>query len=255
MYDFNSANANSRDARIHFDEPSHSYLVDTEMGPVECDSVTTVIDAAFEQFDALKWAQIKATPQHTAEQIMAEWAKKGEIARNAGTLLHDRIERHYLGKQIEEEAFQDPAFANFISFTKEVKLHPFRSEWRIFSEKYRLAGTLDFLAFDGNRYEIYDWKRSSKIVDASGNVYQNSFGKHALEPLTNVPDTVYHHYALQVSIYRYILETEYHIRVEAGHLGVFHPDYNRHFVVHLPYLKDEVITLLNHRYEKLTSGL
>ena len=252
MFDYNAANSFPRDSRVHFHEPSHSYYVDTQQGPVECDSVTTVIDGCFEHFDAHKWAALKATPEMPAEALIEQWNRKGEEARNAGTLMHDRIERFYLGAPIEPEAGEDPAFRNFLTFASERNLKPFRSEWRIFSEKYRLAGTLDFLAYDGENFEIYDWKRSTKILSPEGEIYTNSYGKFAHEPLTHVPDTTYFHYALQVSLYRYILATEYGIRVAAGHLGTFHPAYDRPYVVNLPYLLDEVIALLNHRYENLT---
>ena len=252
MFDFNQANSHPRDARIHFDAPTHTYFIEAEGGQhIPCDSVTTVIENCFEQFDAEKWAQRKATPTHTAEQILAEWARKGEEARDAGTLMHDRIERYYLGIELEDEAYDDESFCRFLKFTERYNLKPYRSEWRIYSEKYRIAGTLDFLAYDDGVFEIYDWKRSAKIVDAYGNPNLNNFGKYAFAPLGNLPDTTFHHYALQVSLYRYILETEYDIVVADGHLGTFHPAYDRPYVVEMPYLRDEVIALLNDRYEKI----
>lgn len=253
MFDFNKANSHPRDSRIHFDAPSHTYYIEAENGDhIYCDSVTTVVENCFEQFDAEKWARRKATPEHSAEEIMAEWARKGEEARDAGTLMHDRIERYYLGEELEDEAYDDESFCRFLRFTESYHLKPYRSEWRIYSRKYRIAGTLDFLVYDDGVFEIYDWKRSAKIVDCFGNPNLNNFGKFAFAPLQNLPDTTFHHYALQVSLYRYILETEYDIIVADGHLGTFHPAYDRPFVVNMPYLRDEVIALLNDRYEKFT---
>ncbi len=247
--DYNAANVHDRDCRIAFDAASHVYTVVCGDGRnVVCDSVTTVVDDLFDKFDADYWAQRKATPEHSAAQIKAEWDAKGKTARDLGTQLHERIERYYLGYDMDPEALSDRAFLNFIEFAREADLKPFRSEWRIFSERYRIAGTLDFLAFDGSGFDIYDWKRSAKIVDAAGTpVVADRFGKHAHWPVEHVPDTTYNHYALQVSLYRYILETEYGISVRTGHLGTFHPDYTVPYVVDVPYLRDEVRAILQTR--------
>ncbi len=251
MFDYNQAHIHPRDSRIHFDAPTHTYFIIADDGSrIDCDSVTTVVEGCFEQFDAEKWARRKTTDEESARKLMAEWARKGEEARDAGTLMHDRIERFYLGQDIEDEAYDDDSFNLFLKFVENYELKPFRSEWRIFSEKYRLAGTLDFLTFDGDVFEIYDWKRSSKIVDHDGRPLLNNYGKYAFAPLSMLPDTTFHHYALQVSLYRYILETEYDIVVSDGHLGTFHPGYDRPHVVDMPYLRDEVIALLKARYEK-----
>lgn len=247
VMDFNTINSHPRDLLIHFNEEEHSYYVDTPSGAVMCDSVTTIIESLFEKFDCDYWAQRKATPTHTAEQIKAEWAEKGRIARELGTLLHSRIENYYLGKQPDEEALSDHCFNLFLRFASSQNLTPYRSEWRIFSERARIAGTLDFLTFDGTKFEIYDWKRSSKVVDINGKPLLNSYNRYAFEPICRVPDTTFHHYALQVSIYRYILELEYGIKVAAAHLGAFHPDYDRPHIVDIPYLRDEAIAIFNHR--------
>ena len=237
---YNEQNAHSRDASIEFDEASHTYTV----GGRVFNTVTTLVEDCFKKLDVDYWAERKATPSCTKEMILAQWDAKGKEARELGTKLHDRIERHYLGIECDEEC-KDRAFTHFLTFAKENHLRPYRSEWRIFIEDCGLAGTLDFLAVteDGS-YEIWDWKRSNKVVDSCGSPNFNSYGKKALAPIDHLPDTMFHHYALQVSIYRYILAEKYGIETRAGRLGIFHPDYSRPWVVELPYLRPEVISLL-----------
>lgn len=241
---YNERNRHPRDARLEFEPESHTYRVDGEV----FDSVTTVVEDMFERFDAEYWATRKATPGHPREMILREWAAKGELARNLGTEMHDRIERYYLGEPVEQW-MTDGTFLRFAAFACDVRLRPARTEWRIFHEEARLAGTLDMLAFNEAReLEIWDWKRSSKIVNTLGMpVVDNPYGKTAFEPIDHIPDTVFHHYALQVSVYRRILEEKYGLRISAGHLGVFHPDYDRYWVVDVPYLADEVESILNAR--------
>ena len=241
---FNSDHVHERDRRIVFEPVEHKYIVDNEL---TCDSVTQLVSSLFEQFDADYWARRKATPTKTAEMIKKEWADKAEAARNLGTRLHERIEQYYISSEADAEALGDVEYRYFLDFAESHTLTPYRSEWPIFSKKYRLAGTIDFLAFDGSKFEIYDWKRSSKVCDDFGNPLLNNYGKHAFAPIDHLPDTTFHHYALQLSIYRYMLETEYDIHVEACHLGVFHPDMRRYQCVDVPYLRDEVVKILNTR--------
>jgi len=250
---YNERNRHERDGALSFEPESHTYHV----GDAIYESVTTVVESCFEQFDAEYWASVKATPGHTKEMILAEWAAKAKRARDLGTQLHDRIERYYLGEPVTEEWMRDESFRLFAAFAWDVRLCPYRSEWRIYHEESRMAGTLDFLArrADGT-FDIWDWKRSSKVVDSLGHsIVYNSFGRTGHEPLGNLPDTTYHHYALQVSIYRYILEDKYGLRIASAHLGIFHPDYQRYHVVNLPYLKSEVELLLAHRMKNLCPTL
>ncbi len=244
---YNLRNACERDKYITFDPDAHSYTVRGAGGDVECLSVTQLVGGCFEQFDADHHAARLATPECPAEVLKARWAKKGEEARIQGTLLHERIERHFLGLPADSEALAERAFRQFLDFAASRTIEPYRSEWAVYSEKYRLAGTIDFLAFDGKKYEIYDWKRSTKVVGADGRPLETNYGRYGRKPIDNVPDTVFYHYSLQLSLYRYLLKAEYGIEVSACHLGIFHPLNNQYFVVDTPYLRHEVEALLNER--------
>ena len=241
---YNDINAHVRDSLISFDPARHVYSFENE----EFESVTTVVDGSFDKFDADYWAERKSRTPQEKQALIDAWNAKGELARNLGTLMHDRIERYYLGLP-DDGCSQDRAsYERFLNFAIERPLNPYRTEWRIFSERYRIAGTLDFLARDKNgRFIIYDWKRSTKVVSPDGTIIDSSFGRHAHAPINHLADTVFIHYALQVSIYRFILAEHYGINVDEAFLGVFHPDMPRHYCVALPYLEDEVVTLLRSR--------
>jgi hypothetical protein len=242
--DYNQQHTHERDALIHFNEADHIY---THNGQT-LESVTTIVEECFEQFDAPYWAARKATAEVTAEMLMEQWAENGRQARDLGTLMHDRIEHYYLGYGLDESAMKDDTFSMFLDFTREYKLQPYRTEWRIYYEEYGIAGTLDFLNYDGNEFVIFDWKRSTKLTDAAGRVIKESrYRKTAKSPLQSLPDTTFYHYALQVSIYRYILEQKYGINVSRSKLGVFHPENGRYIVIDLPYLRKEVVDLLEAR--------
>ena len=246
---FNDCNRHLRDGLISFDPSQHVY----RFGEEEFESVTTVVENLFAKFDARAAALRKCGgDERKAEMLMAEWEAKGQQARDLGTLMHDRIERHYLGESPDSEALTDETFTRFLRFAAERPLKPYRSEWRIFSEQFKIAGTLDFLSVTPEgEFEIYDWKRSTKVVDADGHIIDNSYHRTADYPLGGLADTTFNHYALQVSIYRFILAEHYGINVSRAYLGVFHPDMPRHYCVTLPYLRNEVDKLLNHRLKCL----
>ena len=237
---YNELNSHPRDSRLLFDPESHTYYI--EGRPLK--SVTTLVEECFPQFDALYWAHRKA-PQEglTPEELMAKWEAEACRARDLGTTMHDKIERYYLG---EDSGDDTDAYRLFRCFAAVNRLYPFRTEWRIYLEEYGIAGTLDFLERtpDGT-YNIYDWKRSRRLINRFGMVEATSpFRKTGLHPISHLPDCSYYHYALQVSVYRYILEQKYGINVNKMRLGVFHPSYSGYYIVDLPYLRNEVISIL-----------
>lgn len=250
--DFNIINAHERDCRLHFEPVEHRYTVSCEDGStLVCDSVTTVVESLFEQFDADYWAARKAPSMGmTPDELKALWERKGKKARDLGTALHARIENHYLGNE-DVPGDNDPEYAHFLEFERTHALKPYRTEWPVFSEKYRLAGTVDFLEYRDDCFNLWDWKRSSKLVSPGGAVMcSDPYGKCGMGPACTVPDTSYHHYCLQLGLYRAILAMEYGISVKAMRLGTFHPVYDRPYVLELPFLRDEVIAILNSRIGK-----
>lgn len=237
---YNDRHKHERDDMLCFDEIEHRY----SCGGRELESVTTIVENCFEKFDAEYWADRKARQLgRTTQEILDEWEAKACQARDLGTLMHDKIEKYYLG--IESDS--DDTFDLFLRFALDYELCPYRTEWRIFYEEYGIAGTLDFLECRDGRFVIYDWKRSTKLIN-NGVVERSSrFGKKALSPIKHIDDSTFYHYALQVSIYRYILEKKYDIVVSEGHLAVFHPDNKRYYLIDIPYLRDEVEAILAYR--------
>lgn len=234
---YNDLHKHERDDLLCFDEAEHRYTCNG----CELESVTTVVENCFEKFDAEYWAGRKAHQLgKTTQEILDEWEAKACQARDLGTMMHDKIEKYYLG--IESDS--DDTFDLFLQFASDYELCPYRTEWRIYYEEYGIAGTLDFLEYRDGRFVIYDWKRSTKLI-TKGVVEQFSrFGKKALSPIEHIDDSTFYHYALQVSIYRYILEKKYDIIVSEGHLAVFHPDNGCYHLIEIPYLRDEVETVL-----------
>ena len=245
----NELHAHPRDGRLSFEPESHTYTVDGRIFL----SVTTIVGDMFEKFDADYWATKKATAKRPAEVIKAEWEERAQLARDLGTEMHRRIEQYYLGMNTEAW-LTDSTFRHFCAFTWEHRLCPYRTEWAVFIEEHSIAGTIDFLADNGDgTVDLWDWKRSVKVVSPAGELLDyNRRGATGYAPIDHIPDTAYHHYALQLSVYRYILETKYGIKVRRSRLGVFHPELTKYQVVELPYLCDEAKAILDESTRRIS---
>lgn len=237
---YNDLNAHPRDSQLEFIPESHTYLWRGR----EMKSVTTLIDGLFRPFDineaALRVALRRGVDPQT---VIDEWNANAEQARSLGTRMHDLIEHYYLG---DDSGDSTDAMRLFRSFALTHRLTPYRTEWRIFHEDYDLAGTLDFLEITpSGSFIIWDWKRSCKLIEPDGRIIASSrYGSKGLPPIAHIPDTPYWHYALQVSVYRFILEDRYGLPVSGMKLGVFHPSYEVPWEIDLPYLHSEVTALL-----------
>jgi len=244
----NQKNTHPRDERCIFDPGIHKYEIDGD----EFKSVTTVISRFFPVFNPDEAIEKMLNgrnwnPNHKYWgmqdfEIKQNWEEKGIMASEQGTFLHEQIENYYL-----EQKFEEPQeFDLFRQFTEDHQsLTPYRTEWRIFDETIGIAGTIDFVALNKGVFEMYDWKRSMKVVNTSNGtpITQNRWdsGYHGL---SDMDDTSFNHYTLQLSIYRFLLEKNYQIELSKMFIVVLHPDYERYYKIEVPYLKEKVEYIL-----------
>ncbi len=237
--EFNLKNKHPRDSRIKFYPKPHIYTIDDTPAP----SASTIIAKFFPEFDSVYWAHRKA-PELGMSPIEVElmWRKKGEAAANEGTFLHEQIENFFLNQAyVRTEEFH--LFENFVAEHDHIK--PFRTEWRIFDEEYHIAGTIDLISENGNGYEMYDWKRSKKVISPfNGEPIKNNQWQCGVGQLAEIADTSYNRYCLQQSLYKYILEKNYGIMVSRMFLVVLYPKYDNYYKVEVPYLKDKAEYIL-----------
>jgi hypothetical protein len=125
---------------------------------------------------------------------------------------------------------------------------PFRTEWLVFKDDIKLAGSIDMIYKkpDGT-LAIYDWKRAKEMK------YDNAW-QSGKPPLNHLPDTNYWHYSIQLNIYRTILEEFYGATVSELALVVLHPDNSSFRVIKVNRMEDEVEAMFEDRRERLTNG-
>ena len=243
---FNQRNRHYRDSNISFDESTHLYKVDG----VTLQSVTNFVKGCFPEFDAEFHAKRQSERTgKSVEEILKIWADKGDETRILGTTLHKRIENYY--QDISFSNADDKAFSLFKQFADRITLEPYRTEWAVYDEKYNLAGTIDFVDYQNGEYIIYDWKRSDKIIDNGIPIKCDKYGEKGKYPLEHLDNTPYYHYALQLSLYKFILENNYGIKVSDLRLGIFHPAYDKPYILRMPYLEKEINDIFGLRSEVL----
>jgi hypothetical protein len=282
-------NPHPRDQHIHFDEGPHKYTIQgvpNITSETEFTSVTTWVHQHFEHFDAKKiiaammrnqkkWNDPVANAKYygkTAEEIEESWSKAGQEAAAKGTEMHYKIECFYNQPQHPDvsdaptpvttpDSKEIEYFMNFHRhFTK--TLRPYRTEWTVFHEEARIAGSIDMV------YEliepattittttstptptptplvIYDWKRCREITKTN---CANKFATHPA--IEHLPDTNYWHYALQLNIYKYILQTKYGKTIGELYLIVLHPEAQNYQRIKLPDLQTEVHQLFEDRIQQ-----
>lgn len=246
------------DKHIQFLPQEHIYIYN---GLEQLIPVSSVISCFFKPFDSFYWSEYKAKQRHILQgQVLEEWDAKGACSRDVGTFMHQQIQNYYNGLpyqqefsfkykgkyvQIEEQIKLEPEYSQFKEFLKNHKFKPFRTEWTIYDEKLKIAGTIDMIHKRGEVFDIYDWKRSHRIVDFLGNpITINNFGEKGLGELCQIDDTPYWHYCIQQNLYRYILEENYNIKVEKMYLIVFCDDVNEYSKLEVPYMNETINSIV-----------
>jgi ATP-dependent exoDNAse (exonuclease V) beta subunit len=241
-------NPHEKDKFIQFQEIGHKYYIHGEEGYT---SITTLIAKLFEHFDSNKIIDKMLAGKKMLDptykyfgmnraDIIALWDANGKDASQRGTAMHENIEMYYNNMTVNDDSIE---FGFFRKFIEDYKLKPYRTEWTVFYTKYKLCGSIDMIFEnpDGT-LQIYDWKRVKSIeYEAFGN-------KTSTIPcLKHMPDTNFWHYALQLNLYKTILEEQYDKKVTDLYLVCMHPDnlsstYDR---IQVPILTDEISQLLD----------
>lgn len=231
----------NRDSLIQFEEKGHRYKILSDLDSVYT-SVTGWVHSHFEAFnpDAIidkmmaskKWAKSPYFGK-TREEIKLQWSTNANLVASQGTKLHHDIEcfmnllpsptTHadllikYQSDPIQNDSVEWSYFLKFVSSTPH--LVPYRTEWIVFNEDIKISGAIDMVyeKSDGTLM-IYDWKRCKEIT-------HNGWSKFAkTEGLEHIPDANFWHYALQLNMYKYILETKYEKKVSNICLVKLHPE-------------------------------
>ena len=252
MQRFTDAGKYEQDQFIDFEPEQHVYTVRKEGAETRLLPVSGLIAYFFEHFDAQAAARRQWERWHIPiEESLRKWERIGRMAREVGTFVHEQTENYFQKGFFEavcpftfegktEIISVEKERQHFLHFVSDYDIQPYRQEWPVYDMELNIAGTIDMVCKADDEYVIYDWKRSSKVVDASGQPVVEAFGGRRSFNGISLPDTPFYHYCIQQNLYRYMLEAHYGIRVKAMNLVVLNADYPTYFVAPVPKM-DELI--------------
>ena len=186
----------------------------------------------------------------TPQQVIAKWDTYRDERASIGTALHNALERFEKTTVINnDDENLKPAI---LSITSE-----YRDYYRIYQEQvlydaeFGIAGTADKLCVTSSHkdapIDICDYKTNAKGVNVKDfDKTGKPIHKYFLHCLSHLLESKYSDYALQLSIYAYMLEKKTGRKI--GSLRIhFIPTDNplAHYFIPVPYMKHEVIEMFN----------
>tara|TARA_R100001443_G_scaffold25355_1_gene38192 strand:+ start:10576 stop:11409 length:834 start_codon:yes stop_codon:yes gene_type:complete len=268
---------------IIFNAEDHSYKSIDAEEKINWISVTTLISKFKNPFNAEKVA-IKVSKKKNSKwfglkpkKIQEIWNNESIRAMTLGTFYHDQREKDICSlSSIEREGFTIPVFApkgeeEGIKIAPSQKLDPgIYPEHMVYLKSAGVCGQADLVEVVDGKVNIIDYKTNKEIKTKS---FKNWEGKseRMVAPLSHLDDCNFNHYALQLSIYMYII-IKHNPKLKPGKIHIHHvkfeeegkDDYGYPItkytlegdpvikeIIQMPidYLKDEVISIVHWLYD------
>ena len=236
--------------KIRFEDKYHKYFIDSKSESTELISVTKFISSFFPKFNRDKEAKRYGSKiGKSTEDVITMW----EQSSTTGTLIHEYAE-YLSGKRNTPPKItsKDPKisfreinlYKTIDKFFKDYNPHTWFTERIIGSKKYKIAGTIDWggniSINNGPGLVLLDWKTNNKI-----HLVNSWNNKKAKLPINCLDDCNYTKYAMQLSLYRFILEDEYNEFIDQTYIVHITPD--GYYIYPVPYLKKLILEILKTR--------
>jgi hypothetical protein len=199
---------------IKFVEESHQYL-NVETGEQYL-STTEFLSRYYRKFDASAIARKLVTTnkqyknkyqgievEDAINELKAEW----QLRTDLGNEIHNIFETHLINRLTGKKSISNLYTKIFDSFNLLNKYpnHKVCPEMILFSDKYKIAGQADLPLFNEEQeaFKIFDYKSNQKGIKKYAYQDQKMFA-----PLEHIPDSNYYHYALQLTLYAYMVREE-----------------------------------------------
>jgi hypothetical protein len=267
---------------IKFNADNHSYSsIDGEA--IDWISVTTLVSHFKKPFDAKKVAEKVSKSKkskwsgidpNTIQQI---WSNEADRSILLGTWYHNQREIDLCSlASIEREGITVPVFKPS-EVTQGVKIAPLQKlepgvypEHMVYLRSVGICGQSDLVEVVNGKVNIIDYKTNKEIKKES---YVNWEGQSEkmLPPVDSLDDCNFNHYALQLSIYMYII-LKHNPKLKPGRIFIHHisfeveaednwgypvikkdengdPILKEVKPISVPYLVDEVLAIMHYLHD------
>ena len=220
-------------------------------------SVTRFIEQYSQEFKQQEIAErVAKRDDKTIQEVLDEWKYKNQFACEKGSTCHEYAQSLWSGNEYNELLFDGSqeyinavnkiqAQAKCFKIDYQDRLEHLADEYIVGSEEYDIASAIDHLFINKLTGELV-------LVDYKTNSYLSGYNKKAYKksmkvPLQHLNDDAIHHYYIQLSIYRYLIEKYTNLKVSEMFIVYFSENIDNYEIIDIPYLKNEVETILEWR--------
>ena len=223
-------------------------------------SATRLIEEYANEFNQEEVAEKVALKENkTIQQVLDEWEYKNKFACEKGTTCHEYAQSLWSNKMYAQLLFDESKEyleavdkikkqANTFHFDYEQQLEHVADEYIIGSSEYDIASAVDHLFINKltGGLVLVDYKTNSYITGHNKKAYT----KPMKIPLHKVNDDSLHHYYIQLSMYKYIIEKYTNLMIEEMFIVYMSENIDNYEIIEIPYLKKEVEKILESRRVK-----
>ena len=227
-------------------------------------SVTRLIEEYANEFDSEGMAEKVANKENrSVEEVLAEWKYKADFACAKGSTCHEFVQSLWSGNEYKWIDFYDNHDYNMAVIKIQNQAHNFENDYKehlehlidelpIGSEEFDIASCVDHLFYNKLTGEVV-------LVDYKTNSYMSGYNKKAYSkkmkvPLNHLNDDALHHYYIQLSIYKYLIETYTPLKIGEMFIVYMSENIENYEIIEIPYLEKEVKKILeNRRVKKMKS--
>lgn len=243
--------------KFKFFEDDHHYECNGKRVGI---SVTRLIEEYSNPFDQQAIAEkVALRDNKDVTQVLQEWEYKNKFACEKGSTCHN-----YSQSLWNKEPYDASIFDNSIEYVNAVcKIqrqatnfyHDFKDrfihiqdEQLVGSEEYNICSAIDHLFLDkeGNVWLI-DYKTNSVLKGYNDDEKNQRYTKKMLIPLQNLKDDALHHYYLQLSIYKFLIERYTNIKIYKTMIVYMSENIEKYELIETPYLEKETKKILELR--------
>ena len=265
---------------IQFKEEGHVY---ESIGDEKIDwlSVTSFISMFKPKFDGK--AQAKKSSKNkrskwygmTPKDIITAWDNESQRAIKLGNFYHNQREKDLLDfKTIEREGCEVPIIKPLFDEEAGIKIAPEQKlseglypEHMVYLKSAGICGQSDLVEIVNGKVNIIDYKTNKEIKKESY-VNWEGISDKMNTPISNLDDCNFNHYALQLSIYMYII-LKHNPKLRPGKIFLHHISFEKEGenkwgypiskkdingdpivkdvnVIPIPYLIDEVLSIFHY---------
>ena len=224
-------------------------------------SVTRFIAEYENEFDQLGIAERCAIKQNkSVEEILAEWKYKADFACSKGTTCHEYAQSLWSGEEWKFKDFDGSKNyeiavdliqnqANNFHDDYQDHLEHLQDELVVGSAEYDIASAVDHLFYNKltGGLVLVDYKTNSTLKGYNDDIKNRRYTKKMKVPLHNIDDDSLHHYYIQLSIYKFLIEKYTGLKVDEMFIVYMSENIENYEIIEIPYLYEEVRKILELR--------